>query len=166
MRNRACVLILGWIAAGTPIFGQENADIPEPVSQLLEQAAGSWYVKIGRVDGACTVNSRAGGHCVLVEGRKFADAISFTSLLGWYAPKQQIIGLLVFENGESLLLRATVDGGDDQLSAEGDVVGVLSGRAIRVTYTATCRAGAWAVEVQTANGEKVTGNLHATGRNR
>ena len=107
---------------------------------------------------------------MIVEGRKFGDAISYTSLLGWYAPKQQVIGLIVFENGDSLLVRAKVNSEADKLGAEGDVVGVLSGRTVKASYKATYKAtddkNGWSVELRTDEGKTIRGHFHSTGRNR
>ena len=166
MKRLPIVLSLALISICAPSIAAETADTPERVLQLLNRASGSWYVKIGKVDGACTVNSRANGRCVIVEGRKFGDAISYTSLFGWYAPKQQIIGLIVFENGESLLVRAKVGVGTDKLTAEGDVVGVLSGRAVKATYKATDGTEGWSVELRTDSGKTIQGHFRSTGRNR
>ncbi len=146
--------------------GQEPvkpSDTPAEVLELLEFSTGAWYAKLGGVSCACTVNSRANGRCVLLEGRRFADAISFTSLFGWYAPSRQVIGLIVFENGESLLVRAGVRSESDRFALEGNAVGILRGKPIRATFKSTCGGNAWSVEVTTADGENVKGHLQSTG---
>jgi hypothetical protein len=161
-------IVLSWllISICVPSNAQETTDAPAEVLRLLDRATGSWSVKIGQVGSACTVNSRAGGRCVIVEGRNFADGFSYTSVLGWYASKRQMVGLIFFENGESLLVRADVKGGAEDLTAEGDVVGVLSGRTVKATYKAAVGTNTCSVELQTADGKTIKGQFRNTNGNR
>jgi hypothetical protein len=145
--------------------GQEPAkpsDTPVEVLEVLERATGSWYAKVGSASCACTVNSRANGRCVLVEGRRFADAMSFTSLFGWYAPSRQLIGLVVFENGESLLVRASIQSLEDGFALEGSAVGIAGGKPIKATYEATCGENVWSIEAVAADGETIEGRVRST----
>ena len=159
----AVVAVLLGVGTSRAQETQESHDAPGEVLQVLEQAVGSWYVKLGSAGCACTVNSRANGRCVVLEGRRFADAISFTSLFGWYAPSRQVVGLIVFENGESLLVRATIHNKSDQFTAEGIAVGVLGGKPVKATYKTTCGANAWSIEVRTDDGEIIKGHMQSTG---
>jgi hypothetical protein len=146
--------------------GQEPvkpSDTPTEVLQFLDNATGSWYAKLGGASCACTVNSRASGRCVLLEGRRFADAISCTALFGWYAPSRQVIGLIVFENGESLIVRARVRAASDRFTLEGNAVGILGGEPFSGTYKSTSRENAWTIEVTTADGEIIKGHVQSTG---
>jgi hypothetical protein len=157
-------LVVPWLAAATCSAQEPHTthDAPPEVMQFLEQATGSWYVRIGQLSSACTVNRRANGRGVVVEGRRFSDAVSFTSLLGWYAPSRQVVGLVIFEHGESLLLRATVRGEADKLTAEGDAVGIVQGRGVKVTFTMTRGEGSWSLEIRTGD-ETIAGSVRSTG---
>ncbi len=163
------IFLLAFVAVflGSGVSGaqesQDSSDAPGEVLQLLEQSVGSWYAKVGGTSYACNVNSRANGRCVVLEGRRFSDAISFTSLFGWYAPSQQAIGLIIFENGESLLVRATVRYESDQFVLKGNVVGILDDNPVKATYKATCGQNGWSIQGTTDGGEIIKGRFKSTG---
>ena len=50
--------------------------------------------RIGGINGAFTVNWGANRHCLVADGRRFADAMSFTGVLGWFQPARQVVGLV------------------------------------------------------------------------
>ena len=164
MKYLPILLACNLLSAYDQSYAQSGADAPQEVLDLLEQASGQLYAKVGNVAAVCNAKGRANGRAVIVEGRRFADAISFTSLLGWYAPRQQIVGLFVFENGESLLLRATIRREDEKLTAEGDVIGVLRGKEVKATCEATRGSGAWSVKVLSGDDEPIHGHIRSTGR--
>ena len=162
MKRLAIATLCAVILVGPPAFAQQNQDAPEPVLRLLDRAAGSWYFEIGTTKGACTINLRANGRCVSAEGRRFDDAIAFTSLLGWYAAKQQVVGLIIFENGESLLVRATIRDDGRKLTAKGDVVGILRGAPVRTTFIAVAGEKVWSMRFRNNDGQTIQGALSST----
>jgi hypothetical protein len=84
-------------------------------------------------------------------------------MFGWYSPSGQVIGLVVFENGESLLVRTLVRKERDHLSARGTAVGILSGQAVKATYLAKCAEKVWSVEFLDDSGKTIEGSIQRTG---
>lgn len=163
-----CLMLFGaqTLHAQQQPAGQPSDAIPgeilEALGQLKANDAGNWWsYRIGGVNGAFTVNWGANRHCLVADGRRFADAMSFTGVMGWFQPTQQVVGLALFENGDSLLLRATVAvAGEERRSiVDGDVRGTLFGKPVKARFAAERTADQWSIETWTDNGDGVKGVL-------
>jgi len=117
--------------------------------------------RIGNRSGNCVVNWAANGRCLLVEGRRFVDAVAFTGLVGWYGRSKQLFGVVYFEDGDSLLMRATVPapGPAAQPPLKGAISGMCLGKPVDVSFVATRAKQLWTVEIRMGDDTVVKGVL-------
>jgi hypothetical protein len=170
-----CLVLFG----GETLFAQEQpadppahaipAEVLEALGQLKANDAGNWWsYRLGGVNGAFTVNWGANGRCLLVDGRRFADAMAFTAVAGWFQPAERVVGLVLFENGDSLLLRATIaiTGENRRAMVDGDVSGTLFGQPVKARFAAERREDQWTIQTWTDGRDGIKGVFSSPTRGR
>ena len=152
-----------WLALSRGSYGEcaepARRDVPSAVITFFEQlrmigGSNAWTYRIGSSFGACNAGWGANKRCLLIDGRRLGDAVSFTACVGWHERTRQVLAVIYFEDGDSLVIR----GGGDPLSAtpwsslEGDVSGSLRGVPVDFRFVAARKGELWTIECRLADG--------------